>query len=340
MSKKLLLIYTGGTIGMIKDYKSGALKPFNFHNLINHIPEIQSLDVKIDFIAFKKPIDSSDVTIDAWINLANIIKNNYNNYNGFIILHGTDTMSYTASMLSFMIQGLDKPIILTGSQLPIGDLRTDAKENLITSIYYAHSYTNEKADIQEVCIFFEHKLYRGNRTTKFSAEHFDAFISPNYPVLGESGVNLDLSHEYLLKSTENFSIDIEIDNNIDIFTFFPGKNTNLLKECINSEIKGIILRTFGSGNIPSDKETLSTIQKAKELGKEIVVITQCIRGEVNFGKYINSKIFKDLNLINGYDITVEAATTKLMWLLGKQLPSEQIRILFEKDICGELTKEK
>lgn len=339
MKKQVLLIYTGGTIGMVKKYGSEALQPFDFNNILDHIPEIGGMEVSLHYIEFENPMDSSDITPDDWVKLANIIIEKYTKYDGFVVLHGTDTMSYTSSALSFMLQGLQKPIIFTGSQLPIGELRTDSKENLITSIYYASLYKENIPVINEVCLYFEHKLYRANRTTKFSAEHFDAFISPNYPMLGESGVNLGVFPQNLLKPQTKFQANLNIEDKVDIFTFFPGKRKEFLDEMItNPHIKGIILRTFGSGNIPSDTYTLKSIEKAKELGKELVIITQCIRGSVNFGKYQNSLIFNELEVINGYDITVEAATTKLMCLLeNNKYSSTQIKHEFERNWVGEIS---
>lgn len=339
MKKQVLIIYTGGTIGMVKKYGTGVLQPFDFNHILDHIPEIKWMEVSIDFIEFETPMDSSDITPKEWVRLANIIIEKYMKYDGFVVLHGTDTMSYTSSALSFMLQGLQKPIIFTGSQLPIGELRTDSKENLITSIYYASLYLENVPAIREVCLYFEHKLYRANRTTKFSAEHFDAFISPNYPMLGESGVNLGIFPDNLLKSKTELQVNLNIEDKVDIFTFFPGKRKEYLDAMIaNPSIKGIVLRTFGSGNIPSDIHTLQSIAKAKEFGKELVIITQCIRGSVNLGKYQNSLIFSELEVINGYDITVEAAITKLMCILGKNnYTSQQIKYEFEKSWAGEIS---
>ncbi|MDR3272874.1 MAG: asparaginase [Flavobacteriaceae bacterium] len=338
MKRKILMIYTGGTIGMMKKYGSDTLIPFDFNNIFDQIPEINLIDVEIEFFKFKKPIDSSDIDTSDWVELGTVIAENYSDYDGFVVLHGTDTMSYTASMLSFMLQGLQKPVIFTGSQLPIGELRTDAKENLITSLYYASLYQNHRAVITEVCLYFEFKLFRANRTTKFSAEHFDAFISPNYPILGEAGVNLGVFPEYLHKNQQEFNLEPMLDNRVDIFTFFPGKRKDLLDSAVsNPDLKGLILRTFGSGNIPSDDETLWIMRKAKDLGKELVVITQCMRGKVNFGKYQNSLIFREVGVINGQDMTVEAALAKLMWLLGKGLLHAELKQEFEKNMSGELT---
>lgn len=334
------MIYTGGTIGMVKEYGSNVLKPFDFKNLLNHIPEIKFIDSEIDFLEFENPLDSSDIGISEWIKLAQMIESNYQKYDGFVILHGTDTMSYTASAMSFMLKGLKKPVIFTGSQLPIGELRTDSKENLITSLYYASLYQDNKPVLQEVCLYFEYKLYRGNRTTKFSAEHFDAFISPNFPNLGESGVNLEVN-THLLHYTNNFKkfkIENTLKNTIETFTFFPGNNLHFLENLTNeTDIEVIILKTFGSGNIPTDKKTIDILKQIKKAGKSIVVLSQCTRGSVNIGKYKNSLVFDEINAISGYDITFESAVTKLMLLLGKKLKGEQLKTEFEKNYCGEMS---
>ena len=222
---KILLIYTGGTIGMMKDFETGALKAFNFSKLISKIPELKQLDCDIETISFEKPLDSSNMTSIHWISIANSIQNNYDSIDGFVVLHGSDTMSYTASALSFMLENLSKPVIITGSQLPIGDLRTDAKENLITAIQIASLQSKNKSVISEVGLYFEYKLYRGNRTTKINAEHFNAFASPNYPELAESGVHLKINTPFLLpKSNKKFKINTELDNNVAVIKLFPGIN--------------------------------------------------------------------------------------------------------------------
>ncbi|HWY12984.1 MAG TPA: asparaginase, partial [Bacteroidia bacterium] len=247
---KILLIYTGGTIGMMQDVKTGALKPFDFKSLTNQVPELNKFDIDLSSIAFEKPIDSSNMHKDVWVKLANIIKDKYKSFDGFVILHGSDTMSFTASALSFMLENLSKPVILTGSQLPIGIIRTDGKENLITAIEIAGAKKNGKAIVQEVCIYFEYKLYRGNRTFKFNSEHFDAFKSPNYPFLAEAGVEIQYNERAFLKhNTKELKVHTELDNNILVLKLFPGLNEKVTSSIINTKgIKAIILETFGAGN--------------------------------------------------------------------------------------------
>ena len=227
---KIVLIYTGGTIGMVKDFKSGALKAFDFKELLNRIPEVQLLDCEIETISFETPIDSSNMNISSWQKIANIIEENYSKFDGFVVLHGSDTMSYSASALSFMLENLAKPVIFTGSQLPIGDLRTDAKENLITAIQVASLQKDKKPVIQEVCLYFEYKLYRGNRTTKISAEHFNAFTSPNFPELAESGVHLKVNTDLVLNANSNKNLQVHsvFDDNVAILKLFPGMNEKVL----------------------------------------------------------------------------------------------------------------
>lgn len=335
--KKILIIYTGGTIGMIKDYKTGTLKPFNFENILKKIPELKLLEVELHSFSFEKPIDSSDMNIVHWQEIAEVLQKNYQLYDGFVILHGTDTMSYTASALSFMIDGLQKPILFTGSQLPIGDLRTDSKENIITSIYYATLHQNKQPLLREVCIYFEYKLFRANRATKYSTAHFDAYVSPNFPLLGEAGVQLQISEE-LLYNYENkqFSIQTSLQNQVEIFKYFPSCSYKMLRKMVEDEsIKVIILETFGSGNIPMDEENLALLRQSKKLGKIIIVTSQCVVGNIHLGKYRNSAIFVEIEAIDGKDMTQETLVTKAMFLLGQDLDNQQFKKAFEQNLRGE-----
>ena len=336
---KILLIYTGGTIGMKKDFETGALKAFNFSKLLQRIPELKLLDCEIETISFEKPIDSSNMNPEKWADIATIIEDNYSCYDGFVVLHGSDTMSYSASALSFMLENLSKPVIFTGSQLPIGDLRTDAKENLITAIQIASLRENGNPVISEVCLYFEYKLYRGNRTTKTNAEHFNAFISPNYPHLIESGVHLKMNKELFLPLKKELKLKVHktLDTNVVIVKMFPGMNETVLAAIFNiSNLKGIVLETYGAGNAPTEDWFIRLLTQAIQNGIQVVNVTQCSAGSVNMGQYETSSAMKKIGVISGKDITTEAAITKLMYLLGHTIVQNDFKTVFETALRGEI----
>ncbi|MBM1105929.1 asparaginase [Aurantibacter crassamenti] len=335
----ILLIYTGGTIGMVKDYDSDSLKPFNFRKLEKHIPELNQLDCRIDSVSFEKPIDSSNMNANHWLNIAELIESHYETHDGFVVLHGSDTMSYTASALSFMLENLSKPVIFTGSQLPIGDLRTDAKENLITAIQIASLRKKDAPLIGEVCLYFEYKLYRANRTTKINAEHFQAFASLNYPALAESGVHLNVFEENLLKinNRKKLKVHKQMDSNVAILKLFPGITEALFRSVLNTlNLKALIIETYGAGNAPTEKWLFSELKYALEKGIHIINVTQCSGGSVNMGQYETSQQLKKLGVIDGKNSTTEAAITKLMYLIGNKVSSKLFKTVFETSLRGEM----
>ena len=336
----VLLIYTGGTIGMMQDPKTGVLKPFNFKALTKQIPELQKFDIELSSISFEKPIDSSNMSPETWIQLAQIIKSNYDLYHGFVILHGSDTMAFTASALSFMLQNLAKPVILTGSQLPIGTIRTDGKENLITAIEIAAAQKNNKPIVNEVCVYFEYKLHRGNRTLKYNSAHFDAFKSPNYPALAEAGVTIDYKTNYLLKpSKKQFAIQTHLDNDVVVLKLFPGLSKKITLAILNiPEIKGVIIETFGAGNASTQPWFIDALKTAINKGIIVYNVTQCPEGKGIQGMYETSSHLKKIGVISGQDITIESAITKLMFVLGQKLSLEKTKKQLESNLVGEISE--
>lgn len=327
---------------MIRDFESGALKAFNFDELLHQIPELKLLDCSIETVGFETPIDSSNMKPSYWVDLADMIEAHYDRFDGFVVLHGSDTMSYTASALSFMLENLSKPVIFTGSQLPIGDLRTDAKENLITSIQVAALSNREgKPMVQEVALYFEYKLYRANRTTKINAEHFEAFASLNYPALGESGVNLSINEGFLWKPKERGELKVhrKLVSEIALVKMFPGIKPAILEHMLShTEIKGVVMETFGAGNITNERWMVDLLEKTIRRGVPIVNVTQCSGGRVAMGLYETSIDLKRIGVISGKDLTTEAALAKMMYLLARGDSMEQFKIYFETSLRGELSE--
>jgi L-asparaginase len=335
---KVLLIYTGGTIGMVNDPSTGTLTAFNFDHLYQQIPEIKRLHVELHTTSFEKPVDSSEMNPTYWKQIAQIISEAYTENDGFVILHGSDTMAYTASALSFMLQGLNKPVILTGSQLPIDEIRTDGRENVLTSIEIAAAKNSDgTSKVQEVAIYFENNLFRGNRTTKISANAFEAFSSPNFPPLATAGIHIN----YLSTGTvptKKIQLFTELDNRVALLKIFPGFNASVYQSLFDiSKIKGIILETFGAGNAPTDKAFDDLIEKYIAAGGIVLNITQCNSGSVEQGLYETSSFFQKVGVIGGGDMTTEAAVCKFMYALGNSSNSEDVKKILAQNISGELS---
>lgn len=335
----LLIIYTGGTIGMVKDPATGALKPFDIDNLYKHIPVLESYPFKIDSIAFEPLIDSSGINPDHIIKLTKIIKDNYEDYDGFVVLHGSDTMAYTASFMSFMLENLNKPVIFTGAQLPLGILRSDGRENLINAIEIASANEDGTPLVPEVAICFENELFRGNRTHKTNAEDFEAFRSGNYPTLASIGVHIKYHHNSILKPRfKKLKAHLALDTNVTVLKLFPGINKEVVHTLLTIPgLKGVVLETFGSGNAPDAPWFLEEIGAAVDRGLIIYNVTQCESGSVEMGKYATSLALQKKGVVSGYDITTEAALAKLMYLLGRNLPTNEVIQLLTTSLRGELT---
>ena len=334
--KNILVIYTGGTIGMVKDKVTGALHPFDMKKIYEALPVLRQLDCNIDTWQFDPIIDSSDMNAGVWIRLADLIGQQYDKYDGFVVLHGTDTMSYTASALSFLLEDLSKPVIITGSQLPLGMIRTDGRENIISAIEIA---ANEQVAIGEVCIFFENKLFRGNRTTKFNAEHFEAFYSGNYPSLAKVGINI-IYKQHLLRPLSNKTLKVydKMCDNVIIVKVHPALRQEYLEAFLAVEgLKGVVLETYGSGNAPTSPWFINAIKKAIDKGVIVLNVTQCKAGSVVMGHYEASMELLNIGVVSGGDITTEAALAKLMFVLANYNSKEERIKMLNSDMRGEIT---
>ncbi len=339
--RDILIIYTGGTIGMVARPKTGSLGPMQFDQILDEVPELNKFGFLIKSIAFNPPIDSSNMSPKIWVKIANTIKRYYNQFDGFVILHGTDTMSYTASALSYMFENLDKPIILTGAQLPIGTLRTDGKENLITAIEIAAAKRNGRAIVPEVSIYFDFKLFRGNRTIKRDSENFSAFRSENYPPLAVAGVDIKYNVENIQYQINKgiIKINTEFNGNVVILKIFPGISKEVVQAIIEIPgLKGIVLESFGSGNVPNSRWLISCLKKAIKKNIIILNVTQCQGGRVVMGQYETSIDLLKAGVVSGKDMTTEAAVTKLMFLLGQGISHNEIKMHLIKSLSGEISE--
>lgn len=335
----ILVIYTGGTIGMVQDPKTGTLRPLSQEILYKFLPVLENFHCNIEFHTFDTPLDSSNMNPSFWVELATVIEKNYEQFDGFVVLHGSDTMAYTASALSFMLENLSKPVIFTGSQLPIGLVRTDGRENFINSVEIASAREVDTPLVPEVAICFENRLYRGNRTSKLNAEHFGAFISGNYPALADIGVHIRYHHNLILKPNfRKLRVQKVLDDNISILKIFPGITPNTVRSILHTEgLKAVILETFGAGNAPTAPWFLGQLKEASERGIILFNVTQCKGGTVEMGKYETSAALAEIGVVGGFDITTESAVTKLMFLLGCGYSTQAVKQLLQTSLRGEMT---
>ncbi|GAO28134.1 asparaginase [Geofilum rubicundum] len=340
MEEKLLIIYTGGTIGMVKDPETNYLRAFDFQNIYQWVPELKKFHFHVESISFSPVVDSSMMDPEIWIKLATIIEENYHQYIGFVVLHGTDTMAYTASALSFMLHNLNKPVIFTGSQLPMGAIRTDGKENLLSALEIASAQKNGQPLVPEVCIYFQDKLFRGTRTTKYNAEHFHPFRSDNYPALAEVGIHIKYNYPYIRYATEegHFFVTKKMDTAIALIKIFPGITPWVLNALLQAAgIKAVILETYGSGNAPTHKWFIDALENAVKRGLIIVNVTQCLAGSVEMWRYETGIHLSGLGIISGHDMTTEAAITKVMYLLANCDNIDEIKQNMNKSLKGEIS---
>ncbi|MFO8054624.1 MAG: asparaginase [Bacteroidales bacterium] len=336
----ILVIYTGGTIGMQQDMETGALAPVDFSKISHEIPALEAYQYTIDSCSFNHPIDSSDMNPGEWVEIANIIERNYEYYDGFVVLHGSDTMAYTASALSFMLENLNKPVIFTGSQLPMGMLRSDGRDNFIASILIAGEKEDTTPKVPEVAIYFENQLFRANRTFKYNAENFLAFRSGNYPELAHAGVNIQYKDKYILPPNfKKLKVHKHLETNVALLYLYPGIRPQVVNNLLQiSGLKGVVMKSYGAGNAPTASWFIKSIRTAISAGVQIVNVSQCHEGKVEMGKYQASVELEKAGVISGRDITTEAALSKMMYLLGRHLPDQAFRYLFQTSLRGEISR--